>query len=60
MAKESVMLLNETKYLQNPKVTKPEENFALIIFYYGKYLTLANKIKLIVSSTVILHDFINI
>jgi len=26
------MLVNETKYLQNPKVTKIEENFALKIF----------------------------
>jgi len=38
MANKSVMLVNETKYLQNPKVTKTEENIALNIFVMGNIL----------------------
>jgi hypothetical protein len=40
MAKKTVMLVNETKYMQNPKVTKTKENFALNIFFI-----MGNKIK---------------
>ena len=38
MANKSVMLVNETKYLQNPKVTKTEENIARNNFVMGNIL----------------------
>jgi hypothetical protein len=39
MAQKYVMFVNETKYLQNPKVAKTEENFALnICFIMGNTL----------------------
>jgi len=60
MANKSVMLVNVKKYLQNLKVTKTEENLALNNFLLCKYLTLANKLKLIVRSKLILHESVSI
>jgi hypothetical protein len=43
MAKKSVMLVNETKYMRSPKVTKTEKTLHSIFFIMGNIL--ANKIK---------------
>lgn len=52
------LLMNES--IWKSKSDKSRRKLCTKHFYYGKYLTLANKIILIVSYKLILHDSLNI